>query len=242
MSNLQRFQELAEKYAARWPELEYRGGGGRASAAVALAAAGQAKRLGTLTSGSDRWQVERRYQCSIKDGTCDCADRAAPVDARFGKLCKHRIACMMVASLERDDQGGLIALLREIGADEIRLFVTRIYRDGEDRKILHSWHVRGQQPVEIGGQMAVTNEQLLQAMEKTGYTMVKPPSKCSGFRYLYELVSVEGAQAGAAMGTLYGTAPADAETKRYRELEQSANERNLAASVQMYGNNIGVRV
>lgn len=131
--------------------------GERAVKAAELLLGGKVQRLDDDRQGRDRWAVygsgtmpggqPRPYRVSIKAGTCDCPDRAAPASPQGQKLCKHMLAAMyaLKASITAPATApGLLAQALAAAETVVKLYVreewtgdvNRIQRD-----LLHAYRV-----------------------------------------------------------------------------------------------------
>lgn len=193
---------LVARYEERWPSLRYANPAAgypasRAAAAAELVAAGEVEYIGQMPSGDRYYMVSGKYRTTTGQGRCDCQDRA-PVDARFGKLCKHRIAAMLTRSLQAASQDQLAGLVQAAAGEPVTLRVVRIFADGEDAKRVTGYRIGARglwQTLAADAQFAITNGGLEATMAAVGYGMLKAPQRDRGFDYLYYLAPVS-AEAG----------------------------------------------
>ncbi len=127
--------ELAAKYEEKWPEIRYAKGGSRAQKAMTFVVEGRIWSEGADRYGHDVWTVNG-IRCSREGKWCECEDRIR-TDAKYGKLCCHRLAVALKTNWLGDKHPALVEALTELIAehgatDELTLIVDRYYGCDED--------------------------------------------------------------------------------------------------------------
>lgn len=91
---------MADRALECWPTLAYKKGGSRAHKAVTLVEKNAVVFLGETNTGMDTWMVGDHF-CSLTGKTCRCEDSLAPIDGKYGRLCKHRLAVYFQVAMDR---------------------------------------------------------------------------------------------------------------------------------------------
>jgi hypothetical protein len=239
--------DLAEKYAATWPTAA-----SAAQRAAALVEAGSViQRHASLPATDatpaqpDAWRVEGET-CSHAGNACTCRE-AAHDDARFGRLCSHRIAVMIYKSLLRTNTAALGEIVRlmaeyisdsatDSGARRIVLSVDRYFRNDsqEDRKLLRMIGFARDAGTRADqfGQFEIDNAGLETITTAAGLTFTAAPSPGRSFRFYYQLAAPDAAHpAGDEARTLrqLDAAPYRAAEERRRQLAAETAAMNRLA-------------
>lgn len=200
--------ELAHKARTCLPCTAYKQGGSRLDAAIELVEANQVISLGILpVTGYDYWSVSE-YTVSIAGRSCNCPDQSAPL-YKGGKLCKHRLAAMLVQRLNESRVGKLEAVLRDAPADAqwLTLRADVYYVDGGGRLYrMCGHHYPGQPWVRYGPDDCYEFDEPMfnAALRRAGWQIDGRPSK-QGMAYHYRLVP-GGSTETAGVYTLNATA------------------------------------
>lgn len=215
--------EIAEQARIALPDTDYKQGGSRIDAALALAESGQVVSLGTMpVTGHDYWMVGN-YTVSISGKSCTCPDHAAPI-YKDGKLCKHRLAAMMIHRVTTTQARHLERVLREAPAasEWLTLRVNVYYITGGGRAYTLTGHHYPGSPWEryaADDCFDFTEELFTTALKRTGWQVDGRPSK-QGIAYHYRLVPA-GSTATAGM---YGLNATDHETLERQDTNRRMNE------------------
>lgn len=216
--------DLIDAALIAFPDLAYKtprdGFASRAHAAAHLVITEAVTHLGTLPNGNDCWRVGD-YTCSVRGGTCQCADYSAPTHNN-GRLCKHRLAVMFRVKLSRSMTDRLAHILAAAPTDTITLRIEVIYtRAGRIYK-LAGHHYPGLPWSRYPSDEAheITADLFERVLRRAGWSLDGPPARQPGRYYHYFLVrGLDGT------GHLHDLAVQDqeriAQTARLREVEQT---------------------
>jgi len=185
----------------------------------------------------DRWIVAGHI-CSHTDRqTCTCSEDAH-TDARFGRLCSHRLAVMLYKRQMQINADALIALvnaLRTADPDKPRIVIEidRYYRDQEDRKLVRliGYGRQTGSRVDQGADFEIDNAGLERVAAAAGLTFAAPV-KGASFRYYYTLEQSEAPAANSLTLRGHNAAPFVERDVRRRQLavETEAIRRMVAAA------------
>lgn len=180
---------LVEIALTTYPALAYKDGGSRADAAADLIDRHQVAYLG-VQYGLDWWEING-HKVSIKNGTCDCFDYAAPMGGK-ARLCKHMLAAMMTRKLELGQQTRLAEIFRNAPGDRVTLKLD-VFGKGRNLDYwLNGYHYLGQ-PWEIfryEDRRQITVAMFEQAIADAGFFIADCPSKQPGFAHHYPLARI----------------------------------------------------
>lgn len=166
---------MADRALEMFPTLAYRGEHvrgvpDRATAALEIVERGEVVSRGTLPfSGHDAWEVSG-YKVSVGGKTCNCEDRTAPVDAKLGRLCKHRLAAMFVTKLRRAAIEPLKTLF-DISQTLIVLEVRTIYGGtlGRQSTRVMAYRADDDNRLDLEEEIDISMDELRDLLYKTGW-------------------------------------------------------------------------
>lgn len=218
--------ELAARYEQKWPEILYAKGGSRAQRAMQFVVEGRISHEGRDAYGNDVWVVNG-HRCSREGKWCDCEDRVR-TDAKYGKLCAHRLAVALKTNWMGGKNGQLLNLLCQLTTtgdrwtEGMTLIVERLYAhhgDGE-RSVVAGWlNGRTPQRMPVTQRIEFTLPQMQHSLEQIGWSMAGLPVKLPGETdYLYTFEAGPGLELTPELFYWKGRTPQMEERARSRRM------------------------